>query len=294
MKWNPDSKILIQGIADPLAAHYAARMKAYGTNLVAAVSAGWGGQRVSGIPTFDLVEEAIAQVGTADIGLIFDPPYQVLDAALEAMAAGIRQVVIVSRGVPPLDMVRLLAKAQATQTFILGSGSPGLIVPDRFWLGTAEAQFYTPGPVGLIGRTHRLADEVARQLTRSGLGQSLAVGLGTDGIVGSSFDQWLQILEEDEATEAIVLLGGSDGSAEMAAAEYIRSAIEKPVIAYIAGVKAPLERGFGDAATVIASRLSHAVPATSSVQQALAAFKHAKVKVAKRLTDIPRLVREAN
>lgn len=293
MQWTPDSKVLIQGISEPLGAYYAARMKAYGTNIVAGVSVGKGGEKVEEIPIFDLVEQAIAEVGEIEISLIFVEPFSVLDAVVEAIAAGIRQIIIVSSGVPPLDMVRLLRKAQATNTFILGSGSHGLIIPEKLWLGINEPQFYQPGKVGIISRIDSLCDEVAYTLTKANLGQSSAVSLGTDGIIGSSFEQWLQILEEDELTEAIVLLGQPDGSAEIAAADYIASAIEKPVIAYIAGVNAPVERRFGDAINIIATQLSQTSSTTSSERQAIVAFKQAKVTIAKRISEIPKLIQKA-
>jgi succinyl-CoA synthetase alpha subunit len=293
MQWTPDSKVLIQGISEPLGAYYATRMKAYGTNIVAGVSVGKGGEQVEEIPIFDLVEQAISEVGEIEISLIFVDPFNVLDAVVEAIAAGIRQTIIVSSGVPPLDMVRLLRKAQATNTFLLGSGSHGLIIPEKLWLGISEPQFYQPGRVGIISRIDSLCDEVAFTLTKANLGQSIAVSLGTDGIIGSNFEQWLQILEEDELTDAIVLLGQPDGSAEIAAAEYIASAIEKPVIAYIAGVNAPVERRFGDAINIIATQLSQASPTTSTERQAIAALKQAKVTIAKRISEIPKLLQKA-
>jgi succinyl-CoA synthetase alpha subunit len=293
MKLTPDSKILIQGISEPLASYYAPRMKAYGTKIVAGVSAGKGGQEIAEIPLFDLVEQAISQVGEVETSLIFVEPYGVLDGALEAINAGIRQIIIISRRVPPLDMVYLLKKAQGSNTFILGSGSQGILIPDQLWLGIGEPSFYKPGKVGLIGRADSLRDEVALTLSQAGLGQSMAVSLGTDGIIGSNFEQWLQTFEEDEATEAIVLIGQPNGSAEARAAEYIASAIEKPVIAYLAGLQAPLEQSFGDAATIIANQLSHSVATTSTDKQTLTAFKEAKVTVAKRPAQIPELVKKA-
>jgi succinyl-CoA synthetase alpha subunit len=190
-------------------------------------------------------------------------------------------------------MVYLLREAQATNTFILGSGSQGLLIPGKLWLGTGEPEFYTPGSVGIVSRTDQLAGEIARELTRAGIGQSIAVSLGTDAIIGSTFQQWLQILEEDEATKAILLLGQPNACAEIAAAEYIASALEKPAIAYIAGLYAPVERRFADATTIIAAQLSHAVPAVNMDKQAIAAFKQAQVKVAKRPSEIPDLLQDA-
>ena len=292
MKWQPNSPVLIQGIAQAPAAYSAVRMKASGTRIVAGVEAGQGGEPVGEIPVFDLVEQAIAETGEIGISLIFSPAYRVLDAALEAIAAGIRQIIIVSAGVPPHDMLKLLGKAQESSTFILGSGSQGLIVPNQLCLGTHEPEFFLPGNIGIISRTDGLTGEVARALTQAGIGQSMAISLGTDGIIGLNFEQWLQILEEDEQTEAIVLLGQPNGCAEISAAQYIASAIEKPVIVYIAGLLAPVERHLGDAATIIAARLSQSVPTKSTEKQAIAAFKTAKVKIAKSPAEIPVLLKK--
>lgn len=293
MKWQPESQVLIQGITEPLATYYVPKMKAYGTNIVAGVSSGRGGEKLDEIPIFDLVEQAIAEVGKVETTLIFVQSYGVLDAALEAIAAGIGQIVIVTSGVPPLDMVRLLRKAQTTNTFILGSGSQGLLVPDKLWLGIGEPKFYTPGKIGLISRTDNSIDEVALALTQAGFGQSIAANLGTDAILGSTFEQWLQILEEDDDTDAIVVVGQANGSSEIGAAEYIASAIEKPVIVYLAGLYAPIERHFRDATTVIATQLSHSVPTTSVDKETLAILKEAKIALAKRPSEIPTLVKKA-
>lgn len=293
MKWKANSTVLIQGITTPLAFSYVPRLKSFGTNIVAGVSVGSAGQQIAQIPIFDLVEEAITNVGKIDISLIFVEPYQVLDAALEAIAAKVEQIVIITPRVPPLDMVDLLSKAQATNTFILGSGSQGIIIPDKLWLGICEPQCYRAGKVGLISRSDRLTDEVALILSQAKFGQSMAVSLGTDGIIGASYEQWLQILEEDEGTEAIVLLGQPNGSAEFAAAEYIASTIEKPVIAYIAGVSSSVKRSFGDAATIIATQLSYSIPTIGTEQQLMSAFKEANISIAKSPSQIPNLVKKA-
>ncbi len=291
MKWQADSKILIQGITSPQGVIYGDRMKEFGMNIVAGISLNGDISQVGEIPVFNLVEQAITQLGDIDISLIFTPPHEVLDAALEAMASGIQQLVIVSGGVPPLDMVKLLHQAQVNNTFILGSGSQGLIIPDKFWLGIGEYSFYSPGAVGMISRGDRLLDEVARELTQAKLGQSLAVSLGTDLIIGSNFEQWLQIIEEDDTTKVIVLLGKCDSYAEVSAAEYIASAIEKPVIAYITGIHAPIERNFRDAKTIVAAQLSSSRGQVSSDQAIMDAFKKAKVKVAKHPFEIVKLVK---
>ncbi len=291
MKWQPESTVLIQGIQSSIAQYYTQRMKTAGTNIVAGVGVGWGGEKIQDVPIFDLVEEAIASVGKIEVGLIFVNPYSVLDAALECIFAGIKQIIVITKGVPPLDMIQILRKAQTKGCFVLGSGSQGLIVPSKLWLGIQEPQFYTQGKIGLISRCDRLTDEIALSLSKAGLGQSLAVSLGTDGIMGSSFEQWLQILEEDEETEAIVLVSHPYGSAEIAAAEYIASTIEKPVIVYLPGLSVPYEENFGDALTTIAQQLSHSLGTPTLPERVVAAFKQANITIAGQPREIPELLK---
>jgi succinyl-CoA synthetase alpha subunit len=293
MSFKAESKVLIQGITEPLGSVYALPMVNYGTGVVAGVSAGCGGQQLYGIPVFDMVEQAIDQVGGIDTSIIFVHPYRVLDAALEAIAAGIPQIVLITEGVPPLDMVRLIRKAEATDTLVVGPDSPGVIVPGQILLGTHPPDIYTPGEVGLISRAGTLTYEVAYELTRAGFGQSISVGIGGDSIVGSSFQQWLQILEEDEQTQAIVLVGEIGSDSEECAAQYIREAIDKPVVAYIAGRTAPRERMIGHAGAIIASQGADVGNEVGTVESKIAAFKRAKVPVADRPSQIPDLVKKA-
>lgn len=291
MNLTPKSKVLIQGFYEPSSSTHAARMKAYGTNVVAGINPGLGGQILNDIPIFDLVEQAIATVGAIDTTIIFVPPYQALDAALEAIASGIKQIIIISAGMPPLDMVHLLRIAEATETLVVGPNSPGIIVPEKLLLGTHASEFYTPGAVGIVSRSSTLTYEIALQLTQAGLGQSIGVSIGSDTIIGSSFLQWLQILDEDEATQAIVLVGEPGGNSEEAAARYIAEAIDKPVIAYIAGRQAPTGKHWGHTGTLAAVVGRGANVGTA--QSKLAAFKEAKVAIAERPTEIPELVKKA-
>ncbi|TVP61107.1 MAG: CoA-binding protein [Nodularia sp. (in: Bacteria)] len=290
MNLTPDSKVLIQGFCEFITATHIAQMKAYGTNLVAGVNPGCGGQQRYNLPVFDLVEEVVAKFGVIDTAIICVHPYQVLDAALEAIACNISQIIIMTGGVPPLDMVQLLRKAEAGETLIVGPNSPGIIVPGKILLGSQPSELYTPGSVGIVSRSSTLTYEVAWELTKAGLGQSISVSIGSDAIVGSSFLQWLQILDEDETTEAIVLVGQPGGDSEEAAAQYITEAIDKPVIAYIAGRHAPLAKNWrqsGTLATVIGRD-----PNFGTAQSKLAAFKEAKIPVAERPSLIPELVKK--
>jgi succinyl-CoA synthetase alpha subunit len=292
MKFTPDIKVLVQGITQPLGAYYTTRMKAYGTNVVAGVSAGQGGQKLHGIPVFDLVEQAHQQLGSCDVTIIFVESYGALDASLEAIDAGVPQIILVTSGIPPLDTVRLLRKAQATGTLVVGPSSSGIIVPGKVLLGTQETEFYTPGSVGLISRAGTLTYEVALTLTQANIGQSIGINLGTDAIVGSSFRQWLQVLAMDETTKAIVLVDRAGGGSEEATAEYIARAIDKPVVAYVAGGHTPVDKQVNDAGAVIAAQLSGPITSATTAQHKVEAFKQAKIPVAERPSQIPDMVNE--
>ena len=271
---------------------YTPLMQAYGTQVIAGVSPGAGGQTIVGVPTFDLVEQAIYHLGMVDTVVIFVPPYAVLDAALEAMAAEIRQLILITEGVPPLDMVRLLRKAEATETLVVGPNCPGIIVPGQILLGIHPSKFYKPGRIGLISRSGTLTYEIARELTQAGLGQSIAVGIGGDRISGSSLQQWLQILEEDDQTEAIVLVGEIGGDSEEVAAHYIAEVIDKPVVAYLAGYSAPKGQFIGHAGAIIASKIAGLGTDIGSAESKLAAFKRARIPVADRPSQIPELIKK--
>lgn len=292
MNLTSDSKVIIQGITGLETVH-ALRMKAYGTNVVAGINPGQGGQTVDDIPIFDLVEQAVAAVGAIDTSIIFVDPYLALDAALEAISAGIKQIILTTNGVPPLDMVYLLRKAEATNTVVLGPGSAGIIVPEKLLLGTQETQYFTSGTVGIISRSISLNYEIASALTKSGFGQSIAISLGSEPMIGSFFVPWLQLLEADKNTKVIVLVGQNGGSDEEAAANYIAENINKPTIAYIAGRHAAPEKKLGDIDAVIFSQLGCQVTDSGTAERKISAFKHAKIPLADRPSQIPDLVKKA-
>jgi succinyl-CoA synthetase alpha subunit len=293
MNFTANSKVLVQGMTEPLGLAYVPLMLSYGTPIMAGVCPGYGGQEWEGVPVFDMVEQAIAKVGMVDTTIIFVEPYLVLDAALEAIAAGIPQIIIITEGVPPLDMVRLIYKAEATDTLIVGPDSPGIIVPGKILLGTHPPEFYMAGEVGIISRNGTLTYEIVHELSRAGFGQSIVVGIGGDRIVGSSFQQWLQILEEDEQTEVIVLIGEIGGDSEEVAAQYIAEAIDKPVIAYIAGRTAPKGRMMGHAGAIVAAKMADSSGEVGTPESKISAFKRAKVPIADRPSQIPELVKKA-
>lgn len=241
---------------------------------------------------FDLVETAVNTMGAIDTTVIFTQPYGALDAALEAIASGIRQIILITDGIPPLDMVSLLRKAEATETLVVGPNSLGVIIPGQVLLGIHPGEFYTVGSVGLISRSGTLTYEIALELTKAGLGQSIGVSIGGDAIVGSSFPQWLQILDEDENTEVIVLVGEIGGDSEEAAAHYIAEAIDKPVIAYVAGRIAPRGRRMGHAGAIIDSQIAELGTDIGTADSKINAFERAKILVADRPSQIPTLVKQ--
>lgn len=292
MNFTPASKVIVQGILEPLGATYTPMMQAYGTRIVAGIHPGCGGRMLADVPVFDMLEQALPIVGAVDTSVIFSPPYAVLDAALEAIAAGIRQIVLVSQGIPPLDMVRLIRTAEATDTLVVGPNSPGIIVPGQVLLGIHPPEFYKPGSVGILSRNGSLTYEVAWSLGQAGLGESIAVSIGGDAIVGSTFPQWLQMLDEDDRTQVIVVIGEIGGDSEEAAAHYIAEAIDKPVIAYIAGRSAPRDRRMGHAGAIIESQSSDFGPDIGTAESKITAFKRAGIPVAERPSEIPEIVKK--
>jgi succinyl-CoA synthetase alpha subunit len=297
----PDSKVLVHGI---LEAQVPTRtMVAAGTTIVAGIAPGKGGGQLDQIPLYDLVEQAIEQQGPIDVALIFVPAYRVLDAALESIAAGIPKLILINDGVPPLDVVQMLRRAGST--LILGPGSPGIIRPGKLLLGLHPPQFYQPGPIAVFGRGMALTCATAQVLSTAGLGQSICVGLGSDGLVGSSFTGWLADCGTDPTTEAIVLVGEPGGEEEEQAAAYLLDhPSSKPVIAYIAGAsltEANLTEAstpwidtlrLGPYKTVVGDRTTYGLQ-VNLVQAKVQALAAAGVTIAPSLQAIPELLRQA-
>ena len=290
MIFSLNSQVIIQGISGSLGKTYAPLIRNYGTSLVAGVSPGYGGSQIEGVPVFDMVEQVVAHYGPIDISIIFSHPYDVLDAATEAMRAGIRQLIIISQGVPPIDMIHLIQQADANDTLIVGPNSPGIIIPGKILLGIHPPMFYAPGRIGIITRNGPLTYEVARIMTKAGIGQSIVISLGSDSILGSTLPQWLQILEEDDDTDAIVLVGEIGGDSEEMAANYIKESIDKPVVAYIAGHTAPRNRRMGHAGAIIETQLRGFGPDLGTAESKVSALKSVGVPVADRPSQIPDLL----
>jgi succinyl-CoA synthetase alpha subunit len=288
--WTTESKVLIQSIDEPIALNCIAKMREYGTNIVAGVCIETIERTIDEIPIFSLVESAVEAVGTIDVSLIFVPPHQVLDAALEAIASRIKTLIIVTSGVPPLDLVRLLDKAKTTDTLILGSGSCGIIIPETICLGSLEPEFYQLGNVALISYSDRISYEVALQLNRAGLGESIAVTLGSESINCSSFERWINILERDDRTQAIVAVLQTNKTFDNSLVRYLQIETKKPTIVYLAGVEVPIVRHLTDAASIIAHQLSYSATEGDRQKQLVTTLEKAGIKLVKRLSQLPEVI----
>lgn len=247
---NKNTRVVVQGITGAMGKTHTALMQKYGTNIVAGVTPGKGGQEVNGIPVFDSVIEAKNKT-QANCSVIFVPPYLALDAALEAFDAQIPLVSVITEGIPPQDSVKLHARAKAQGILVNGPNCPGIITPGECLIGIHPGSIYMPGRVGLISRSGTLTYEIGLGLKQAHIGISTAVGIGGDPIIGIDQIKSLQLFDEDKDTDLIILVGEIGGSAEEDAADYIKAKIKKPVIAYIAGRTAPPGKRMGHAGAII-------------------------------------------
>jgi succinyl-CoA synthetase alpha subunit len=280
---NKNTKVIVQGITGGMGRTHAGLMKKYGTNIVGGVTPGKGGTEVDGVPVFDSVAEAVAKTG-ANCSVIFVPPYLCLDAALEAIDAGLPLISVITEGLPPQDAVKLHAAARLKGTLVNGPNCPGIITPGECLIGIHPGSIYMPGRVGLISRSGTLTYEIGLGLKQSGIGISTAVGIGGDPIIGIDQIKSLQLFEQDKDTDLIILVGEIGGTAEEDAADYIKANIKKPVIGYIAGRTAPAGKRMGHAGAIISGNKGTAESKTN-------AFKAAGVKVAMTPSEIVDLVK---
>jgi len=247
---NKNTKVIVQGITGAMGKTHAGLMKAYGTKIVAGVTPGKGGTEVDGVPVYDSVAEAVEKTG-ANCSVIFVPPYLCLDAALEAIDAGIPLISVITEGLPPMDAVKLHAAAEAKGVLVNGPNCPGIITPGECLIGIHPGSIYMAGRVGLISRSGTLTYEIGLGLKQAGIGLSTAVGIGGDPIIGIDQTRSLKLFEADKESDIIILVGEIGGSAEEEAADYIKEHIKKPVIGYIAGRTAPPGKRMGHAGAII-------------------------------------------
>ena len=248
---NRESRVICQGITGRNGTFHSMACRDYGTNMVGGVTPGKQGEKVDGIPVFNTVFNAVKETG-ADVSLIFVPAAYAKDPILEAVDAGIRVIVCITEGIPPLDTASALDAVRKEGRILVGPNTPGIISPpDKCKVGIMPGYIHLPGTVGVVSRSGTLTYEVVDQLTRHGVGQSTCLGLGGDPVVGLSFIDVLQMFRDDPATEAVVMIGEIGGSAEEQAAEFIKNEFNKPVVAYVAGRLAPPGKRMGHAGAII-------------------------------------------
>ena len=245
-----NTKLLVQGLGK-MGRFHAGLSREYHTQVVGGVAPGKGGTEVDGMPVFDTVFDAVAATG-ANATVVFVPPPGAADAILEAADAGIDLVVCITEGIPVLDMLRAKRGLRGGKTRLLGPNCPGVVTPGQCRIGIMPAQITKPGPVGVISRSGTLTYEAVDQLTRLGIGQSSCVGIGGDPIIGTNFIDALALFEADPQTKAVIMIGEIGGSAEEMAAEFVKSHMKKPVVAFIAGQNAPAGKRMGHAGAIIA------------------------------------------
>jgi len=281
---DKSTRLIVQGITGRDGKFHTKKMLDYGTNIVGGVTPGKGGMDVLGVPVFNTVYEAIEKT-QANTSIIFVPAASAADAIKEAADVGIRLIICITEGIPTLDVVEAYRYVQLKGAMLLGPNCPGLMSPEKCLAGILPAQIFRKGNIGVISRSGTLTYEVVYQLTANGMGQSSAVGMGGDPVVGLYFRELLEMLQNDPDTDAIVMIGEIGGNAEEQAAEYIKKYMTKPVIGFIAGRYAPQGKQMGHAGAIISG-------SSGSAEEKVAALEAAGVRVAKEPSDIPDMLKE--
>jgi succinyl-CoA synthetase alpha subunit len=278
---DKNTRVVVQGITGGEGSFHTKQMVDYGSNVVAGVTPGKGGQDVDGIPVFNRVEDAVVKEG-ANSSCIFVPAPFAADAIVESVDAGVDLVVCITEGIPVLEMVKVRSYLKGKKTRLIGPNCPGLISPGKCKIGIMPGMIHKEGNVGLISRSGTLTYEVVWQLTQRGIGQSSCIGIGGDPLVGTSFIDLLDLFKDDPETELIIVIGEIGGTAEEEAGAFVKEHVNKPVVGFIAGQTAPPGRRMGHAGAIISG-------GKGTAKEKMTAWEQAGITVA----NNPALVGEA-
>lgn len=282
---NKDTRVIAQGITGKLGSVVTERMIDYGTKVVAGVTPGKGGVRVMGVPVFDTVREAV-KYHPADATITFVPPAVVKEAAFEALDAGIKFIVLAIERMPVKDMMMVYQALKQSDTILLGPNSPGILTAEECSVGYLPGTVYRKGPVGIVSRSGTFSYQVADDITKAGLGQTTALGIGGDPVTGVGFIDILKRFEKDPETKVIVLIGEIGRSSEEQAAEYIQSEVSKPVVAIVGGRTAPTGKTMGHAGAIITA-------GKGTYESKVKALEKAGVPVARTSKEVATLAKKA-
>ncbi len=282
---NNDTRIVVQGITGREGTFHTRQCVEYGSNVVAGVTPGKGGQDMDGIPVYNTVARAVEKEG-ANASLIFVPPAFCGDAILEAAEAGVELVICITEGIPTIDMVKTKEAIRYANVRLVGPNCPGVITPGECKMGIMPGFIHKPGDVGVISRSGTLTYEAVAQLTELGIGQSTCIGIGGDPVIGSTFIDLLRLFNGDPDTSAVVMIGEIGGSAEEEAAAFIRDEMTKPVVSFIAGQTAPPGKRMGHAGAIIAGGKGTAAEKIEALEGAGVTVSHSPADIGVKIAEV--------
>ena len=280
-----NTRLVVQGITGREGQFHATRNKAYGTNVVAGVTPGKGGQDIEGIPVFNTLHQAVTET-EANTAMVFVPPRFAADAIYEAIESGVELIIAITEGIPAHDMLNIYTHLRRGNQTLIGPNCPGVISPGKATVGIMPTQVFNPGRVGLVSRSGTLTYQISKELALLGIGQSTVVGIGGDPVVGSSFIDIISKFEDDDETDLVVMVGEIGGNEEEKAAEYIAANMKTPVVSYIAGFQAPPGKQMGHAGAIITG-------SSGTAQGKKEALEAKGIRVGTNPTEVAQFAKEA-